>query len=444
MRWGRVWAVSYECSGSTPKFNVYPQTPRSHPNGCEGRVLACRACRRTDLYCKSSRVRFQQFFTRKSRNSLSLLEPDSSDAENDLGVARNQCTPSPRANVPPSELNAPEPLQTTIPAWGMSLILHLVVLIGFALLVPTRHVPQGIQEETRPASIVLVENAADRAEAKYFSEESTSVPTKLTAEAASTSERAASDAEVATPAAEEALTELLPAAPAPVSAAKTDIGRPFSEFKGAGRNIAANKEGAVADAKRIAAEQAALHVEAPTGPTAKVSVFGSAPAEGRTFCFVIDRSSSMGDEGLAVLGVAAEQLQAAVNALGPTHKFQIIAYNQRPMPLGPRSMTLATDENKQLVRKFFLTVGAYGSTDHELAMVGALAAKPDVLFLLTDGGDPFITPGQFKRLRDMAKGRTTIHCIQFGKGPPIDEGEHFMRQLSAETGGSYTYVDVNR
>jgi hypothetical protein len=44
----------------------------------------------------------------------------------------------------------------------------------------------------------------------------------------------------------------------------------------------------------------------------------------------------------------------------------------------------------------------------------------------------------------MAKGRTTIHCIQFGKGPPVDEGEIFMRKLSAETGGSYTYVDVNR
>lgn len=345
-----------------------------------------------------------------------------------------------------SDLVPTEPIKTTVPAWGLSLVLHLGLLLGIALVVPQPNVPEGLADETRPAAIVLVEQTADRSETRYFSEESVDPAEQLTTGA--TEQSAALDSETqaegAAKSATDSLADLLPSAPQPVAPVKTEIGRPFSEFRGAGRSIGQSQASAAADAQRIAAEQAALRVAAPTGPTAKVSVFGSAPAEGRTFTFVIDRSASMGEEGLAVLGVAADQLQAAVNNLGPTHKFQIIAYNQRPTALGPKQMTPATDENKQLVRKFFIALGAYGGTDHELAMVGALAAKPDVLFLLTDGGDPFISPGQFKRLRDMAQGKTTIHCIQFGKGPPIDEGELFMRKLASETGGSYTYVDVNR
>jgi hypothetical protein len=341
-----------------------------------------------------------------------------------------------------ADLGLHEPLHTTVPAWGMSLVLHLILFLAIALLAPAAHVPQGPQEETRPAAIVLVQPTKDAAPTRYFSEESATSADQLSATVAES--RPAAPAATAENSTESELADLLPSAPAPVSAVPVDLGRPLSNFKGAGRKIAGSQAAADADAQRIAAEQAALRPITPTGPTASVSVFGSAPAEGRTFTFVLDRSASMGEEGLAVLGVAIEQLQAAINKLSDTHKFQIIAYNQRPTALGPKQMTPATAENKELVRKFFIPIGAYGSTDHELALVGALAARPDVLFLLTDGGDPFISVTQFKRLRDMAKGRTTIHCIQFGKGPPVDEGELFMRQLAEETGGSYTYVDVNR
>jgi hypothetical protein len=338
--------------------------------------------------------------------------------------------------VKSQDLAIQEPLQTTLPAWCLSLILHLVLFIAIALAAPRLQTPMGPHEETRQAAIVLVDAKSDAAP-QYLTESDAAATESLATSSASATASSSDRAED--------LTDLLPAASGAATPAVTaDFGRPLSAFKSAGKDIAKSQAAADAEAKAIAAEQGALYVAPPTGPTAKVSVFGSAPAEGRTFTFVIDRSSSMGQEGLGVLGVAADQLEAAINTLEPTHKFQVIAYNQRPTPLGPKHMVEATEENKRLVKKFFITVGAYGGTDHELAMVGALAAKPDVLFLLTDGGDPFITPGQFRRLRDMAKGRTTIHCIQFGKGPPVDEGEVFMRKLSAETGGSYTYVDVNR
>jgi hypothetical protein len=339
------------------------------------------------------------------------------------------------------EFSASEPLPASLPAWGFSLGLHLVLLLAIALIVPRAKRPVEEQEPPRAASIVLVAANDATSEPRYFAESDASQPSLQPAVAA--------DAAVASPSSSESeradsLESLLPAGPTATSTVPVELGNPLTQSRGAGRNIGRSAEAIEAEAQLIAAEQQALRKPVPTGPTTKVSIFGSAPAEGRTFTFVIDRSASMGPEGLGVLGAAAKQLDAAVQSLGPTHKFQIIAYNQRPTPLGPKSMTLATKENKALVASFFQSIGAFGSTDHELALVGALAAQPDVLFLLTDGGDPFITATQFKRLRDMARGRTTIHCIQFGKGPAVDDGERFMRGLASETGGSYTYVDVTK
>src|SRR5205807_1148435 len=49
------------------------------------------------------------------------------------------------------------------------------------------------------------------------------------------------------------------------------------------------------DEDAIRAEDALIPREVlPTGPTAQLSLFGSAPAVGRSFVFVIDRSQSMG------------------------------------------------------------------------------------------------------------------------------------------------------
>lgn len=337
--------------------------------------------------------------------------------------------------------------RAAIPAWGMSLGLHVVLLLIIALVMPRSAPSQGVVEGARPGAIVLVETARDGA-ARYFSDEpdTTKELTSLEAAAPAASEQpaeggGASAAETLPP----GLGALLPSAPAVANAGNAvEVGKPLSQFRGAGRSIAGSQAAADAEARLIAAERGALAGSQPTGPTAKVSLFGSAEAEGRTFAFVIDRSASMGGEGLGVLDAAAEQLAQAIAVLEPTHRFQIIAYNQRPKLLGPKAMSPATDENKRLAEQFARAMTGYGSTNHELALVNALAARPDVLFLLTDGGDPFLTPSEFRRVKDMARGRTTIHCIQFGQGPPVDAGEAFMRRLAEESGGSYVYVDVDR
>src|SRR5439155_1454147 len=70
------------------------------------------------------------------------------------------------------------------------------------------------------------------------------------------------------------------------------------------------------DEAAILAEDALIPREKlPTGPTAQLSLFASSSAEGRSFVFVIDHSTSMGGEGLGAIQAAAKELAAHINQL---------------------------------------------------------------------------------------------------------------------------------
>jgi hypothetical protein len=192
----------------------------------------------------------------------------------------------------------------------------------------------------------------------------------------------------------------------------------------------------------LAEEQELRGRQGATGPVTNVSLFGSAPATGRTFVFVIDRSNSMGGDGLGALALAEREFQIALRALEPTHRFQIVAYHHKRVFFGDRELLPATDAHKQRVSQFMRGLAAFGGTDHLMALTAALSFDPDVVFLLTDGGDPRLTKAHLTQVRRRAGRTTTIHCIQFGFGP-LQDDDPFMRRLARENGGSYQYVNVN-
>jgi hypothetical protein len=92
--------------------------------------------------------------------------------------------------------------------------------------------------------------------------------------------------------------------------------------------------------------------------------------------------------------------------------------------------------------RFVADLAAYGQTEHSRGLWAALRTKPEVIFLLTDGGDPVLDPGQLRLIRDEAAGRTSIHCLHFGRGPR-SESKNFLARLAAENRGSYVYIDMN-
>ena len=179
------------------------------------------------------------------------------------------------------------------------------------------------------------------------------------------------------------------------------------------------------------------------GEKAKVSLFGI-EAEGYKFVYVFDRSGSMDAPGHHALPAVKAELIRSLQTLDSVHQFQIIFYNERPRlfsPTGqPGRLVFGTDQNKRLAENFINSVEADGGTDHEEALMLAIKARPDVIFLLTDGDDPPLGKRELERIDRFGAG-IIINTIQFGAGPQAD-AEHFSVKLARQSGGKSAYVDI--
>jgi hypothetical protein len=198
-----------------------------------------------------------------------------------------------------------------------------------------------------------------------------------------------------------------------------------------------------ADLQQLAKDRKFFEAQRPKGAPTQVSIFGGGAVAGRKFVFVIDRSHSMGGEGLGVLNRARAELVAAIAGLQDNHEFQIVAYHDSTIVISERKLLGATEENKQRVAPFFENVGAFGATNHYYGLLVGLGFKPDVLMFMTDGGSPDLTPDEIKRVKKMAGGKTQIHCIEFGSGG-LQKTTSFMKKIAQQNQGSYRYIDVNK
>ncbi|MCA9129306.1 MAG: hypothetical protein KDB22_19605 [Planctomycetales bacterium] len=181
-------------------------------------------------------------------------------------------------------------------------------------------------------------------------------------------------------------------------------------------------------------------------PKVKTSVFGI-EGEGTRFLYVFDRSDSMNGHGQAPLRAAKRELSQSIESLGEAHQFQIIFYNDTPLPYGgaatgPRLLR-GEDRTKREALRYIRDMVAVGGTRHLDALKMALGLGPDVLFFLTDADT---RPPTQRSLEDLwsraARGGTTIHSIQFGtKATP--DSDNWIKLLAEETGGKYRYINVS-
>ena len=321
-------------------------------------------------------------------------------------------------------------------SWLLSLAAHLALLILMAALI-TSDKARGISERGREVGIALAEGEGEATE--YFDQ--ADADRELDADGAEESSDTPPRDFVPT---QEALAEVqLPdvALPGPAAAGPTDGLIPELEYVPAPRGSAPSQE-EIAAAR--AADALRRRQRGSPGPSTEVSLFGSAPAVGNSFVFVVDRSDSMGRDGLGVISRAKHEFRRALAALEPVHRFQIVAYNHEHVFFGgTRELVSATEPNKQLIDQFMGGLAAFGATNHFSAVMAALHRSPDVVFLLTDGGNPTPSYPQMARMLKQARGQTTIHCIQFGR-QPFDGEDNFLCRLARETGGSFRYVDVSR
>jgi len=334
------------------------------------------------------------------------------------------------------------PQRRAIPAWLLSAVVHGVILIVAVL--AFRGVTHGLPDEApRNIGIALAE-ISEAGEMQYFSEEKA-------APLSGGESREPAESETGD---NTGLTAALPSAAAENSLVSPDLDLPGQPEAGIGAAskllVAASANGGGRrlvlpgsdDSAFIASEMADRIARRPSGPVAKVSLFGGKAASGRTFLFVIDRSKSMGEDGYGGLHAAQKELHKQLKSLTPEHKFQIIAYHHKPVYLlGKRDLLPATTENVDSIPAYFDGLAAFGATEHEMALLAALRLKPDAIFFLTDGGDPYLTDGQIERIATRAGQSTTIHCIEFGFDA-APKADNFMQRLASRCGGGYGYMNM--
>ena len=323
-----------------------------------------------------------------------------------------------------------------IPAWLLSLVVHLAVLLALALLLRPV-LPQSHDERDRQVGIVLASRETPL-EVEYFdgADAQSDKQARLAAESASAS-GVPVDALPSSEAPDSRLFSEIPLPALPAGSANVDVG--VARATALARTPLLP---GVGDDEILAAEAARLAALPRKGPATRLSIFGSGAAVGNSFVFLLDRSRSMGGEGLGAIAAAEKELTTALDQLGPQHRFQVIAYHQQPVFVGSRKLLDATNENKQSMQQFFKDLLAYGGTQHETALFSAMYLEPDVIFLLTDGGDPYLSDRQIEAVTRHNDGKSSIHCIQFGFGAA--PGNSFMQELARRNHGSYGYVDMSK
>jgi hypothetical protein len=314
-------------------------------------------------------------------------------------------------------MNAGRPL----PAWVFSIATHLTLAVILALTI--RAVPRGAAvEPARGAGIVLLQKHQGQRE--YFHE-----PGDWETDSPSTSQDAAPQSlAAALPTPERPPAEVVGVLPAGE--------QPFM----AGADLAAALPGA--DGLTTGAAR-----PRDFGGGVQTSIFGVQGA-GSKFVYVFDRSSSMeGFEGRP-MAAAKHELIASLGDLREVHQFQVIFYNDRvticnAAPGLPSKLLYGNERDRSLAIEFVRGMRGAGGTRHFEALLAALNMAPDVIFFLTDAGEPALSAAEMEQIRRAnRRAGASINTIEFGVGPP--GGDNFLKRLAAQNNGRHGYVDVTR
>lgn len=354
--------------------------------------------------------------------------------------------------MPESQL----PIRSPFASWGISLILHSLMILVLALLISQSQTAETKGEDDGKGSVTELERSVQlvKVQPQYETLTDSSDQSSDSAKSDTTeqvSERADSspDSSLADALPNVSDNELTDVFNSPTTPQLPGLS-PSENFSSASQmtqtltNQMIGSTGFTeAELQQIRDEQQRIIASQrkTVGPPATVSMFGGSPTTGHRFVFVIDRSKSMGSQGLNALEMAATQLESQLKDLGENHEVQIVAYHHRPVVMGRRALVKMTEEKKQEVPQFLRSLPALGGTDHETAIFAGLSFEPDVLFLLTDGDLPILTTNQLKDIHQHAEG-TRIHCIRFGTKEPKSDEPHFMERLAVENGGTYRFINV--
>lgn len=176
---------------------------------------------------------------------------------------------------------------------------------------------------------------------------------------------------------------------------------------------------------------------------AGISFFGQT-APGLKVVYVIDASGSMNDHD--AFAKVCKELRESLASLKPNQQFQILFYNEDRFLMKRQAgdtapFFWATDENRELARHFMRGIHPDKGTRHLAAAVQALNYNPDVIFFVSDGGEPILRDSDLAQISKRNKGRTRINTIELGSGAALPKEGNFLKKLATENSGEYAHRD---
>lgn len=179
------------------------------------------------------------------------------------------------------------------------------------------------------------------------------------------------------------------------------------------------------------------------GETAFMNIVSS----GDSFVYLIDVSSSMSMSQNRRLNLAKSQLVNSLSLLKRNQRFQVFFYSDYVEALRLRQREMedlyqATSVNIQLAESFIGAVRAHGGTSHLPSLKRALALEADVIYFLTDGDEPRLLTSELNQIRQINKGRSQIHVVEFASGPLESRQATWLHQLARQSGGKYRRIQV--
>jgi len=180
---------------------------------------------------------------------------------------------------------------------------------------------------------------------------------------------------------------------------------------------------------------------APFGIGSPSQVFVPPKGNARTIIFVCDCTGSMINK-IAQLKV---ELSRAVQNLKPIQSFNIVFYQDESVLKLSSSTIQANSENKRKAEAWLGDIVTAGKTDPVPALSFALAARPDLMYFLTDAADfPDVPAVQnvFHKLNSDHK--TKVNTILFVESREEKEtnreSEPLMAGIAEENGGRFRWV----
>lgn len=193
-------------------------------------------------------------------------------------------------------------------------------------------------------------------------------------------------------------------------------------------------------------------IDATTGSagagTGDGASFFGLEAQGRRFAYIVDVSGSMnaltGDGDMTRWELTRAELLRSLGGLDENAEFFVVLYSSTPISLfGNTEWIRADAKSKQLAGGGLLRIAPAGGTKPipAFSQVFDLNPEPDAIYFMTDGLVETDVPARVRQMN--RRERIPVHCILFGELGNTNDAraaKNMLSNIAKNSGGKFTHI----